>query len=87
MVFLVGFAGVLNWEQRLWRLVGDFLAARNEMSEDVSGKEDLDLFDCRNFYLKGTSFGYGTSHQLSIVISKLQGLTNTLKVGVPYREV
>lgn len=42
--------------------------------------EDEKLFDARNFYVKGATFNYRHTHQLSVAISKMQGLTNSLRV-------
>ncbi|KAI8041430.1 hypothetical protein M5D96_005689 [Drosophila gunungcola] len=41
--------------------------------------EDAKLFDARNFYVKGATFNYRHAHQLSVAISKMQGLTNSLR--------
>ncbi|KAM8710265.1 hypothetical protein ACLKA7_016972 [Drosophila subpalustris] len=80
------FPGVLNWQKRLWLTLEDFQAAREESSMDVvdTGSdefllEDAKLFDARNFYIKGTTFNYRHAHQLSVAISKMQGLTNSLR--------
>ncbi|KAL7734259.1 hypothetical protein ACLKA6_011923 [Drosophila palustris] len=80
------FPGVLNWQKRLWLTLEDFQAAREESSTDVvdTGSdefllEDAKLFDARNFYIKGTTFNYRHAHQLSVAISKMQGLTNSLR--------
>ncbi|XP_073977895.1 leucyl-tRNA synthetase, mitochondrial [Rhodnius prolixus] len=74
------FAGILNWQKRLWFLMDSFLDARKQgICEVMSLEEEQRLFDARNFYVKGTTFNYGTSHQLSVAVSKMQGLTNSLK--------
>lgn len=74
------FAGVLNWQKRLWSLMGSFLEARKkDLFEVISTEEEEGLFDARNFYVKGVTFNYESSHQLSVAISKMQGLTNSLK--------
>lgn len=44
--------------------------------------EDDKLFDARNFYVKGATFNYRHSHQLSVAVSKMQGLTNSLRVSL-----
>ncbi|XP_054734388.1 leucine--tRNA ligase, mitochondrial-like [Anastrepha obliqua] len=83
------FPGILNWQKRLWLTVNDFHEARtapNEPEEqkiDTEGEsfkaEDAKLFDARNFYVKGATFNYRHTHQLSVAISKMQGLTNSLR--------
>ncbi|ALC43061.1 Aats-leu [Drosophila busckii] len=80
------FPGILNWQKRLWLTLEDFQAAREEQSPehvDTGGDaflaEDAKLFDARNFYIKGATFNYRHAHQLSVAISKMQGLTNSLR--------
>ncbi|KAH8302163.1 hypothetical protein KR044_003397 [Drosophila immigrans] len=80
------FPGVLNWQKRLWLTLEDFQAAREEVTTDTvdTGSdefllEDAKLFDARNFYIKGATFNYRHAHQLSVAISKMQGLTNSLR--------
>lgn len=50
------------------------------LPEEVFKKHDDYMFDSRNYYTKGTTFNYCTSQQISIGVSKLQGLTNSLRV-------
>ncbi|TDG53315.1 hypothetical protein AWZ03_000130 [Drosophila navojoa] len=81
------FPGILNWQKRLWLTLDDFKAAREEQQPDepvdTSSEaflaEDAKLFDARNFYVKGATFNYRHAHQLSVAISKMQGLTNSLR--------
>ncbi|XP_030372518.1 probable leucine--tRNA ligase, mitochondrial [Scaptodrosophila lebanonensis] len=80
------FPGILNWQKRLWLTLQDFHAARSETLQetvDIGSEaflaEDAKLFDARNFYIKGTTFNYRHAHQLSVAISKMQGLTNSLR--------
>ncbi|EDW58267.1 leucine--tRNA ligase, mitochondrial [Drosophila virilis] len=80
------FPGILNWQKRLWLTVEEFRAAREAPSTDLvdTGSEaflaeDAKLFDARNFYVKGATFNYRHAHQLSVAISKMQGLTNSLR--------
>lgn len=63
----------------------DFYNVRNSAHEmTVPSKdlhsEDYKMFDARNYYVKGSTFHYKHTHQLSVAISKMQGLTNSLKV-------
>lgn len=44
-------------------------------------EHETKLFDSRNFYASGATFNYISSHQLSVAISKMQGLTNSLRVS------
>lgn len=43
-------------------------------------ESDAKMYDSRNYFLKETTFNYQYSHQLSVAISKMQGLTNALRV-------
>ncbi|KAH8410684.1 hypothetical protein KR222_004691 [Zaprionus bogoriensis] len=80
------FPGILNWQKRLWLTLQEFQALREQPSTDVADAgsdaflaEDAKLFDARNFYVKGATFNYRHAHQLSVAISKMQGLTNSLR--------
>nr|NP_647932.1 Leucyl-tRNA synthetase, mitochondrial [Drosophila melanogaster]AAF47943.1 Leucyl-tRNA synthetase, mitochondrial [Drosophila melanogaster]AAL90295.1 LD44376p [Drosophila melanogaster] len=80
------FPGILNWQKRLWLTLQDFQQAREDQtasdvvptSEEFLA-EDAKLFDARNFYVKGATFNYRHAQQLSVAISKMQGLTNSLR--------
>lgn len=85
----LAFPGILNWQKRLWLTLQDFQSAREDSSAEVvdTGSdsfvaEDAKLFDARNFYVKGATFNYRHAHQLSVAISKMQGLTNSLRVSL-----
>ena len=39
------------------------------------------LWDSRNYFIKEATFNYKYSHQLSVAISKMQGLTNSIRVN------
>lgn len=41
---------------------------------------DYYMFDSRNYYLKEVTFNYEIAQQLSVAISKQQGLTNSVRV-------
>ncbi|XP_050335231.1 leucine--tRNA ligase, mitochondrial [Bactrocera neohumeralis] len=83
------FPGILNWQKRLWLTLNDFYAARTAVGDaalenvdtqsEAFQAEDDKLFDARNFYVKGATFNYRHTHQLSVAISKMQGLTNSLR--------
>ncbi|KAF6201049.1 hypothetical protein GE061_005496, partial [Apolygus lucorum] len=78
------FDGVLNFQERVWTLLNDFMDSKvkfhnlpvNEVK--IKNVEDK-LRDVRNFHVKGVTFNYNQSYQLSVAISKLQGLVKTLK--------
>ncbi|EDV95585.1 probable leucine--tRNA ligase, mitochondrial [Drosophila grimshawi] len=80
------FPGILNWQKRLWLTMEEFRAAREDYATDavdtasaVFREDDAKLFDARNFYVKGATFNYRHAHQLSVAISKMQGLTNSIR--------
>lgn len=79
----------MNWQKRLWLTVNEFCELRSSTDDtpiDVNSSEfqseDEKLFDARNFYVKGATFNFRHSHQLSVGISKMQGLTNSLRVSI-----
>ncbi|CAO1415945.1 unnamed protein product [Diamesa serratosioi] len=77
------FPGILNWQRRLWMTLFDFLELRNNIKE-VSQSESFEeqetkLSDSYNFFTSGATFNYKYSHQLSVAISKMQGLTNSIR--------
>ncbi|KAK5640676.1 hypothetical protein RI129_011487 [Pyrocoelia pectoralis] len=79
------FPGVLNWQKRLWLTVQEFIAYRSSSPPPISNEEfkrhDDYLFDSRNYYVKGANFNFKVAHQFNVVISKMQGLTNSLRVN------
>ncbi|XP_017777824.1 PREDICTED: probable leucine--tRNA ligase, mitochondrial [Nicrophorus vespilloides] len=81
------FPGILGWQRRLWLTVGDFIKHRTAMPEissqdEFRAQEDY-MFDSRNYYVKGATFNYCDSQQISVAISKMQGLTNSLRRAPP----
>nr|XP_022909826.1 probable leucine--tRNA ligase, mitochondrial [Onthophagus taurus] len=81
------FPGILNWQRRLWLTIQEFLTHRNyppkEISKNKFDEEDFYMFDSRNYYVKGATFNYCTSQQMSVALSKMQGLTNSLRKVSP----
>lgn len=78
------FPGIINWQKRLWLTVQDFLKHRqNPPTQHITDEEinnfESYMFDSRNYYIKGTTFNYFISQQLSIAVSKQQGLTNSIR--------
>lgn len=82
------FPGIINWQKRLWLTIKDFHKHRNNPPPPIDKNKEKEceeyMFDSRNFYIKGTSFNYYISQQLSVAVSKLQGLTNSLRKMPPY---
>lgn len=86
----VAFPGILKWQHRLWLTMRSFLNIRSTLKNVVSDtivhtpkfkEHEAQMFDSRNYYLKGVTFNYTTAFQLSVAISKMQGLTNSLRVS------
>ncbi|KAK0082807.1 hypothetical protein PV326_007021 [Microctonus aethiopoides] len=82
------FPGILNWQQRLWLTIRYFLDRRKqnnqleELDDSFNEKlkdDDAYMYDSRNYYIKGVTFNIIGSQQLSVAISKMQGLTNSLR--------
>ncbi|XP_060853600.1 leucine--tRNA ligase, mitochondrial [Rhopalosiphum padi] len=80
------FPGILNWQHRLWLTIREFRALRNNddiqrhtIDSSIFQKEEIKLHDARNYHVKKTSSNFRKSYQLSVAISKLQGLTNILR--------
>ncbi|KAL1517464.1 hypothetical protein ABEB36_001227 [Hypothenemus hampei] len=81
------FPGVLNWQKRLWLTIREFLEHRNQPpplipQDQFKAQEDY-LWDSRNYYIKGASFNYVISQQMSVAVSKQQGLTNSIRRSPP----
>ncbi|PSN46354.1 putative leucine--tRNA ligase, partial [Blattella germanica] len=75
-------------DHRLWLTMRSFLNIRNKLESSVPEsvvespafkKHEAYMFDSRNYYLKGVTFNYTSAFQLSVAISKMQGLTNSLR--------
>ncbi|OXU31011.1 hypothetical protein TSAR_014188 [Trichomalopsis sarcophagae] len=82
------FPGILHWQRRLWHTISEFIAARKELtpedlkihpSDEKFVKEDDYMFDSRNYYVHGVTFNITGAQQLSVAISKMQGLTNSIR--------
>ncbi|KAK9878828.1 hypothetical protein WA026_003663 [Henosepilachna vigintioctopunctata] len=82
------FPGIINWQKRLWLTMQDFLKHRHNIPTPIPEEQFKEceeyMFDSRNYYIKGTTFNYFISQQLSIAVSKQQGLTNSLRKMPPY---
>jgi leucyl-tRNA synthetase len=88
-VLMLAFPGILNWQNRLWLTIREFRSVRknNNILRDTINlsafqKEEIKLNNNRNYYVKKTSSNFRKSYQLSVAISKLQGLTNVLRVYI-----
>lgn len=87
-IIFTAFPGILNWQRRIWLTLNEFYHLRTTEDLEPVNKEDEKfaeadgkLCDARNYYISGATFNYRHSHQLSVAISKMQGLTNSLRVS------
>ncbi|XP_076391227.1 leucyl-tRNA synthetase, mitochondrial isoform X2 [Megachile rotundata] len=80
--------GIINWQNRLWKTVKTFIDYRNNVTMEELGEiptnskfidDDAYMFDSRNYFLKAVTFNIIYSQQLSVAISRMQGLTNSLR--------
>ncbi|KFB37367.1 hypothetical protein ZHAS_00004663 [Anopheles sinensis] len=87
------FPGILNWQKRIWMTMHDFRELRSKIDpknpapppaygEEFTTQEQK-LWDARNYFTAGATFNYRHSHQLSVGISKMQGLTNAIRRATP----
>ncbi|XP_058451079.1 leucine--tRNA ligase, mitochondrial isoform X2 [Malaya genurostris] len=84
------FPGILNWLRRIWMTMYDYRLHRTDIPLDHSAsfsdefhEQDSKLWDSRNYFVAGATFNYKHSHQLSVGISKMQGLTNAIRRSSP----
>jgi len=81
------FPGILNWQRRLWITIHDFLQQREKASEHVKSEtfdeQESKLNDAANYFAGGTTFNYKYTHQLSVAVSRMQGLTNAIRRATP----
>lgn len=87
MKSFVAFPGILNWQNRLWLTIREFRMIRHNndirreaIDSSIFQQNEMKLLESRNYYVKKTSSNFRKSYQLSVAISKLQGLTNVLRV-------
>ncbi|EFN89647.1 Probable leucyl-tRNA synthetase, mitochondrial [Harpegnathos saltator] len=80
--------GIQNWQNRIWNTVRQFKYERDNMSlEELQTKSthpmfaehDAYMFDSRNYFLKNVTHNIVDTQQFSVAISRMQGLTNSLR--------
>lgn len=85
LTFFAAAVGIKNWQNRIWNTVKKFKSERDKMSLDELqsqatspkyAEQDAYMFDSRNYFLKNVTFNITESQQLSVAISRMQGLTN-----------
>lgn len=65
--------------------MGDFVNAKDFgdilfVDDEEWATSEAKLFDARNYYLKGITHNYAETSQISVVVSRLQGLLGSLRV-------
>ncbi|KAL4712768.1 hypothetical protein ACJJTC_008065 [Scirpophaga incertulas] len=85
--------GILNWQRRLWLTMREFLTIRKtfdpsstKLPEEEFKRYEHKIWEARNYFIATTTYHFKHTHKLSVGISRLQSLTNTLRNNVP-REV
>ena len=75
------FPPLLAWQRRLWLTVGEFLdsAAAAPAEADLS-RQEADMRAERNYFVRTVTHNFQETHQLSVAIARLQGLTAALRV-------
>lgn len=53
---------------------------KDAIESSIFQQNTIKLLEARNYHVKKTSSNFRKSYQLSVAISKLQGLTNVLRV-------
>ncbi|CAK1539968.1 unnamed protein product [Leptosia nina] len=83
--------GVLNWQHRLWITLREFLTNRRNsalinnksLSPEAFNKLESKICDARNYFTATSTYHFKYTQKLSVGISQLQSLTNTLRNNVP----
>lgn len=83
--FLADPEAYTNWQSKVWLLLRQYVDAKDFgdiafIEDDVWHKSEAEIFDARNYYLKGINHDYSDTSQVSVVISKLQALMGNLRV-------
>lgn len=84
------FPGVLNWQKRLWMTMQEFITHRkndticksNNFTDENFTALEQKIADSRNYFIANTTYHFKYTQKLSVGISRLQGLTNVLRVSI-----
>lgn len=87
--FIAALPGVLNWQHRLWITIRDFINHRNNadiLKQNDLSKEmkdlDMKIWNSRNYFNATATYHFQYTQKLSVGISRLQSLTNVLRVSM-----
>ncbi|XP_053617053.1 leucine--tRNA ligase, mitochondrial [Plodia interpunctella] len=81
--------GIINWQHRLWLTIREFMkyrydtASNKTLTAEEFAKYESNLRDSRNYIIATTTYHFKYTHKLSVGLSRLQTLTNTLRNKVP----
>ena len=76
------FTGVVNWQRKMWSLLGEFLkngAIKQEIVADDLLEQERIIREARNYFVKEISFHMEVTYLLNTAIARLQGLTTSLR--------
>ncbi|CAL8135421.1 unnamed protein product [Orchesella dallaii] len=81
--------GFLTWQNRLWTLTRNFVDTKDFgdilfVDDEEWAASEAKIFDSRNYYLKGITHNYGETSQISVAVSRFQGLLGDLR-NVPVK--
>ncbi|XP_076449500.1 putative leucine--tRNA ligase, mitochondrial [Babylonia areolata] len=85
---LLSYTGILRWQGRVWKLVGDFIKAatpaggnhgdRNHGDSKLLADWEARLFEARNFTVKEVTHHCSKTFLLNTAVSRLQKFSSTL---------
>ncbi|KAF0290619.1 putative leucine--tRNA ligase, mitochondrial [Amphibalanus amphitrite] len=76
------FPPLLAWQRRLWLTVGELVrpaAGASAPSAAELARHEADMREERNYFVRTVTHNFQETHQLSVAISRLQGLTTALR--------
>ena len=95
--FSTAFPAFLKWQHRLWLTLQKFIETRQKLNDNSELKNQTNseeflkqeefYFDCRNYHLKGVNFHFEFTFQFNMLIMKLQGITNQIRVTFFYLNI
>ena len=92
-VFRTAFLPLLAWQRRLWLTVGEFLSSAPAPAAPAAGtpagapsaaelvEQEDSMREERNYFVRTVTHNFQETHQLSVAIARLQGLTTALRVS------
>lgn len=87
-LYFAALPGVLNWQRRLWYTMREFLQHRkslnnlNTLNNMTFEEYERKLWESRNYITATTTYHFKFTQKISVGISRLQSLTNSLRVCI-----